>query len=225
MESVLYDERDRPDLALRYVSRDGNDTYALKLRPGSVRVSAPATNRGTSEGSDTRAVLWPPATPATRNHQTCATWSDADGNWDQQGLALRVRLDDDRLRTIVVAKNIYYGAAWQLNVYTWDSARDPYFVVHGSVWLGGAFGEGGAPRPLPWMVCARVDGRTVRVKGWAGEEAEPAWNDPVHSGSVLVPMTWVYPGKAGWYAGHIEPGDSLAMDNLETLTRSAPLRD
>jgi hypothetical protein len=217
-EVVLYDRTKAPNLAQHYVSRDGSDVYALKTGPGAVRIDAPRSNHGTPQGSDTRTVIWPPGTKAVTDQQSCASWTDSRGGWVQQGIALRVRIDGNRFRTIVVAKNTVYGASWQLNVYTWDSARTPYFQTHGAVALRAPFAQGDVPRPLPWKVCARVEGRIVTVKGWRSDEPEPGWSNPTHTGHVTLPATWVYAGKAGWYAGHIPPGGTIGMGALRTST-------
>lgn len=203
-------------LLQHHLTQDGSDRYQLRAEQGAVRVTAPPTNLSTPEGSATRSVIWPPATAISTDQQTCATWGEAPGPWAQQGLALRIRRDGTRFRTIVVAKNTVFGAEWQFNVYTWDSARSPYLAVHGSVGLRAPFEALGVPRPLPWHVCAKVQGRIVRVKGWREAEPEPGWHDPSHAGAVTLPPEWVYPGKAGWYAGHVDPGRTLAMDDLET---------
>ena len=50
------------------------------------------------------------------------------------------------------------------------------------------------------------------------DEAEPAWDDPTHSGTVTLPAEWVFTGKAGWYAGHIQPGGAIGMSDLRTAT-------
>lgn len=218
VEIVQYDATHRPDLAQQYVTRDGHDRYTLKLGAGAVRISAPRSNRATPNGSGTRSVIWPPATKAVTDQQSCATWTDAHGSWIQQGIALRVRVDGNRLRTVVIAKNIVYGAEWQFNVYTWDSARSPYFQTHGSISLRAPFERGDMPRPLPWKVCARVEGRVLRVKGWRGDESEPGWTNPSHTGAVTLPRAWVFAGKAGWYAGHIPPGGTIGMSGLRTST-------
>ena len=217
-EKVLYDKSSTPNLAQHYVTRDGTDRYTLKLGPGAVRVSAPRSNHGTEQGSDTRTVIWPPGTKAVTDQQSCASWTDSQGGWVQQGISLRVRIDGSRFRSIVVAKNTVYGAEWQFNVYTWDSARSPYLKIHGAVGLRAAFEAGDKPQPLPWKVCARVEGRVVRVKGWRSDEAEPGWKNPTHTGSVTIPAEWVFAGKAGWYAGHIPPGGTIGMGALRTST-------
>lgn len=218
VEVVLYDRTHKPDLAQHYVSRDGADRYTLKLGPGAVRISAPSTNTSTPQGSTTRTVIWPPSTTAVTDQQSCASWTDSRGASTQQGIALRVRIDGNRFRSIVVAKNIVYGANWQLNVYTWDSGRNPYFQTHGAVSLRTPFASGNTPRALPWKVCARVEGTVVRVKGWRSDESEPGWTNPSHTGSVTLPQSWVYAGKAGWYAGHIQPGGTIGMGALRTTT-------
>ncbi len=217
-EAVLYDRSKKPNLVQHYLTRDGTDRYTLKLGPGAVRIDAPRSNKGTPGGSATRTVIWPPSTKAATDQQSCASWTDSRGNWAQQGLALRVRIDGSRFRSIVVAKNIVYGANWQLNVYTWDTARSPYFRAHGAVSLRTPFASGNVARPLPWKVCARVEGRVVRVKGWRSNQPEPGWTNPSHTGSVTLPAEWVFAGKAGWYAGHIVPGGTIGMGALRTST-------
>lgn len=218
-EVVLYDASKKPNLAFHYVTRDnGTDRYGLKLGPGAVRIDAAKSNKATPEGSATRIVIWPPSTQAVTDQQSCASWTDASGTWHQQGIALRVRIDRSRFRSIVVAKNIVYGAEWQLNVYTWDSGRSPYFQTHGAVSLRAPFESGNRPRALPWKVCARVEGRVVRVKGWRSNESEPGWTNPSHTGSVTLPASWVFAGKAGWFAGHIPPGGTIGMGALRTST-------
>ncbi|MGN6695710.1 MAG: hypothetical protein ACTHN0_16155 [Aquihabitans sp.] len=217
-EVVLYDSSKEPNLALHYITRDGRDRYDLKAGTGALRVNAPRTNKATAQGSATRIAIWPPATKMTTDQQSCATWKDDEGAWVQEGIALRVRIDGSRFRSIVVAKNIVYGANWQLNVYTWDSGRSPYFTTHGAVSLRTPFADGDVPRPLPWKVCARVEGRVVTVKGWRPDESEPGWSNPQHTGQVTLPKEWVFAGKAGWYAGHIEPGGTIGMGGLRTTT-------
>jgi hypothetical protein len=86
--------------------------------------------------------------------------------------------------------------------------------MHGSVNLAPVFWPNQQLAPLPWRICARVEGDIVKVKGWIAGQAEPAWNDPVHTGSVRIPIEWVYPGKAGWYVGHLAPGHSTTMTDL-----------
>lgn len=215
VERTTFDDDDGDRFALRYLTRDADDTYELRQRPGAVRVSAPADNVGHPEGSDTRAVLWPPGVPATVDQGVCASWTDA-GPWAQQGLALRIRTDGDRLRTLLVAKNTIYGAEWQLNVYSWDTARPDPLEVHGAVTLERTLAFFDRPVPLPWTVCARTDRTLVRVKAWASAEPEPSWSDPDHTGVVRVGEPWVYAGRPGWYAGHVEPGDSVGMHGLST---------
>ncbi|HWJ97280.1 MAG TPA: hypothetical protein VNQ33_03915 [Acidimicrobiales bacterium] len=217
-EVVLYDASKKPNLAFHHITRDGSDRYDLKVGTGALRVNAPRTNKGTPQGSTTRIAIWPPATKMTTDQQSCATWKDDQGAWAQEGLALRIRIDGSRFRAIVVAKNIVYGANWQLNVYTWDSGRTPYFTTHGAVSLRTPFASGDVPQPLPWKVCARAEGRIVTIKGWRLDESEPGWSNPQHTGTVTLPSEWVFAGKAGWYAGHIDPGGTIGMGGLRTST-------
>src|SRR5690349_6941698 len=97
----LYDTNATPNLTQHYVVRNGANTYTLKLGPGAVRVSAPANQP--AAGTELRSVFWPPDTPLSESEQSCATWTDQSGSGSiQQGLALRVRTDGARFRTIVV---------------------------------------------------------------------------------------------------------------------------
>lgn len=206
-----FDQTSSHAFSFRYLSRDGSDGFASLATPGSIRISAPASNVGTN----TRTLVYPGNQPVTTDHQACATWRSQDGINTQQGLALRVRHDtpEGRWRSITVTKNVVWGANWQFNVLTWDT-RQIGWQMHGSVNLAPVFWPNQQLAPLPWRICARVEGDIVKVKGWIAGQAEPAWNDPVHTGSVRIPIEWVYPGKAGWYVGHLAPGHSTTMTDL-----------
>lgn len=213
-----FDETSSHELRFHYLTRDQTDGYTTLAVPGSLQVNAPATNRG----GNTRVVMFPNDQPVVDEHQSCATWQSQDGLNTQQGLALRIRNDlpEDRWRAVTVTKNVMWGANWQFNVLTWDSRSWAPWQVRGSVDLARVFWPGEQLAPLPWRVCARVEGDTVRVKGWLAGQPEPTWDDPVHSGSVRLPAEWVYPGKAGWYVGHLAPGHAatysdLVLDRLE----------
>lgn len=219
VEVTTYDASKRPALALHYLTRDGADRYTTKAGRGTLRVSAPGSNRGIEGNSNTRAVIWPPGTKPVVEQSSCARFTDARGAWVQQGLVLRFRIDGSRVRSIVVAKNVWYGAEWQFNVMTWDTNRNQDWQVHGSAVLRTPFERNDKPRPLPWMLCARTEGAVIRVKGWRGDESEPTWNDASHTGAVRLPAGWQVAGKPGWYAGHIPPGGTMGMSMLHTTAR------
>jgi hypothetical protein len=211
-----FDATSTPAFSLRYLTRDGTDGFGSAASPGRVRVTAPATNQGTN----TRLVLHPPAQPMTVDQQACATWADQSDLRTQQGLALRVRHDlpEGRWRAVTVVKNVVWGANWNLNVLTWDT-RDPGgWTTLGSVDLARVFWPGQVLAPLPWRVCARATGDVVTVKGWRVGEPEPAWDDPVHTGTVRLPAGWTFAGKGGWYVGHLAPGHHSTLTEL-TLDR------
>jgi hypothetical protein len=207
-------------LDLHHVTQDnGTDRYDLHQDGTGLIVDAPLSNRSTPRGSATRAVIWPPDSNPTLDATTCATWARSSP-WGQEGLALRIRQDGNRFRAIVIAKNTMYGASWRFNVYSWDSERDPYFQTHGSVDLTQVFVEDGTVRALPWRVCARTEGDQVRIKGWAVSDPQPGWESETHTGTVTVPGWLTYPGKAGWYAAHIDPGDLIALADLRAYART-----
>ncbi len=206
-----FDRSSLHSMSIHHLTRDGTDGYATTAAPGRFTARAPRTNVGTN----TRILFYPGDQPVTTDHQSCATWQSQDGAGVQQGLALRIRHDvaQHRWRAITVTKNVVWGANWQLNVTTWDSHRLGW-QMHGSVNLAPVFWPDRELAPLPWRVCGRVEGDLVRVKGWRVGTPEPSWTDPVHSGTVRVPADWVYRGKAGWYVGHLAPGQSTVMTDL-----------
>lgn len=206
-----FDQNSAHAFSFHYLSRDGADGFRSLATPGTFQATAPATNVGTN----TRLLVYPGQQPISPNHQACATWQSQDGINNQQGLALRIRHDaaEGRWRSITVTKNVVWGANWQFNVLTWDSYK-PGWQMHGSVNLAPVFWSNQQLAPLPWRICARVEGDLVRVKGWRVGQPEPDWSNANHTGAVRLPIEWVYPGKAGWYVGHLAPGQSTTMVDL-----------
>jgi hypothetical protein len=189
-----------------YLTTERNDRYDWTGGSGTMAVSAPSTNTG----GNTRGVFVPAGIPATRDHESCASWQGGHGRIIQQGVALRVRDESGGTRAITVTKNIYYGATWIFNVHTWEP--------------GGVFRPVGSRdfsavmAPEPWHLCARVVGDKVEVKLWTGADPVPAWGDKHHTGVVQLPRGWVYAGRPGGYAGHLEQGDMIRYTNLATST-------
>lgn len=208
-----FDDTRPPAFSLRYLTRDGTDGYASSATSETVVLTAPSSNQGTN----TRLVFYPPAQPMTVDQQSCATWTDQSHALAQQGLALRVRNDlpEGRWRAVTVVKNVVWMANWRFNVLTWDTRDPDGFTTNGSVDLARVFWPDRTLAPFPWRVCARATGTTITVKGWRVGGPEPAWDDPVHTGTVNLPADWVYAGKAGWYAGHLAPGHRTTMTALE----------
>ncbi|NLD78380.1 MAG: hypothetical protein GX643_17135 [Acidimicrobiales bacterium] len=206
-----FDETSQPAFTFHHLTRDGADGYLTSASKGHLKVSAATTNTGTN----TRTLIVPAGQPLSTEQQSCATWEAQTGVNTQQGLALRVRHDDaeGRWRAVTVTKNVMWGANWQFNVLTWDS-RQTGWQMHGSVNLAPVFWPDQQLAPLPWRICARVEGDLVRVKGWRVGQPEPSWDDPGHSGSVRLPAGWIYPSTAGWYVGHLAPGGSTTMSGL-----------
>lgn len=185
------------------VTPDGTDAYSLALGPRTVRGSAPATN----DGGNLRMVWWPSRAPASVDSESCLTWTRRDSVLAQPGVALRVRRDGGRSRAITVTNNITFGARWAWNTHIWESGR-PFRQI-GATYLTQAFGDHPTELPpLPWRLCARAIGSTVELKAWpTSRTSEPAWGDARYGGSVALPPGWVFPGRSGWYLGHLHPGD------------------
>ena len=214
-EAGDYDAAHLSPLAMHSLTAEGSDRMVLTTGTATARVAAPATNRGTN----TRVVVWAPATTMAVDQQSCATWSSASVPNVQQGITLRLRHDPSgRWRAVTVMKNVLYGAVWQFNVLTWDSHGSPTMSPRGAVNLEAVFRPGGVVASLPWKVCARAVGDIVTMKAWRAGEAEPAWGDASHGGSVRLPPGWAYAGKAGWYIGHVPPGGWGSMISMRTAT-------
>ena len=211
-----YDATHPSVLNAHYLTRDAGDAFAVRPGPGAFRVDGPTTNRGTN----TRMLLWPYQTPMSVDQQVCSTWTDQRGISTQQGVALRIRRDvDGRFRAITVMKNITWGANWGFNVLTWDSADPAGFRVRGAVLLPGVFyRRPPVVDPLPWRLCARVEGNLVTVKAWRIGEPEPAWGDRTHGAALAIDPAWTYAGKAGFYIGHLQPGGTAGFSQLSTAT-------
>ena len=146
------------------------------------------------------------------NEQSCATWSSESSNINQEGAALRIsEAADGAGRAITVTKNVYFHAGWIFNVHVWDTATTGVGTQIGSFDLSSVFRPGGSQVPLPWNLCARVVGPTVSFIAWPATEQPPAWDDATHGGSVTLPNGWDSVGAAGWYIGHLQPGDSATF--------------
>jgi hypothetical protein len=72
-------------------------------------------------------------------------------------------------------------------------------------------------------MCARTLNGQVQYVVWTGHNAKPAYGTPGVSGSFAIPADYDVPGKAGWWIGHVPPGDTAKFSGLRTrdLDRSA----
>ncbi len=209
---VTYDGSGDPHPQTVVLTPDGFDTYAFTSGAGSAEFAARPDNRD----SNLRQAFWPTGGPEVVDQQSCATWTSDTGGVTQQGATLRLSTATGHVRAVTVTKNVWFYALWVFNVHVWDTSSLQPFTLVGQVDLQPEFFAGGHLPPLPWHLCARVIGPTVDVKAWPDPEPEPAWGDPFHGGSVTLPGGWVYPGRAGWYIGHLQPGAAARFDDLRT---------
>ncbi len=209
---LTYDGSGDPAQRTVVLTPDGFDTYTLTSGSGSARIQARPDNRDTN----LREAFWPIDGPEVVDEQSCATWSEATGGETQQGAVLRLSTAFGRVRAVTVTKNIWFYGVWVFNVHVWDTSSLQPFTLVGQVDLRDELYPGGVLQPLPWHLCARVIGSVLDLKVWHGGEAEPAWGDGLHGGTVVLPDGWVYPGRAGWYLGHLGAGDVARFDDLRT---------
>ncbi len=219
---LTYDGGGTPQVAL--LTPDGDDGYGFTSSSTGLHVAA----LGTNDGTNLRALFWPSGSPVVADAQSCAIWTSQSGPVVQQGAALRIRRSTGRLRAVTVTKNIVYGISWVFNFHTWDTDRAQPFQQFGSVEIPGVRHRT-SDADLPWNVCARTMGRTIELKVWTDEMAEPRWGDPTWGGSATIPLGWETAGTTGWFAGHLSPGEHARFDRLRTWrsgttgeTRSQP---
>jgi hypothetical protein len=202
-----------PKLLAAVLTPDGSDTFDIVARRGTITATAPATNVGTN----LRTAFWFDDAPVEQDGLVCATWAAASSEVVQEGLALRIaQASDGSVRLVSVTKNVTVGANWLFNVHVFDTADASYTPI-GKVDLARTFELPGDPPtvvPLPWRVCARIEGSTVAIKAWRRAEPEPSWRDPAHSGRVELPDGAPESGRFGWYVGHIHPGMSAVFTEL-----------
>ena len=174
-------------------------------------VSAPATNQGVN----LRSVGWFDEGTLSVDAESCATWTEFSGPIAQAGVALRVRSAPGGAQAITVTNNIMWGARNGWNVHLWSGARGDLI---GQIVLTHSFGPTVYQTPpLPWRLCARVVGPTLQFKAWslAIDPTEPEWTDPGYGAGFVLPPEWVYPGRAGWYVGHLVSGDQAGYRSLQ----------
>lgn len=195
------------------LTSDKADAYTFTSGSGAVTVNAPTTNTGIN----LRVLFWPAAGRVTADSQSCADWTSQTGP-TQQGALMRIAsLSNGGLRAILVTKNIWFYGEYYFNVYVVDTTHAPMLTRVGYVSLRGELQRAPALyQPLPWFMCARVTGDQVQILVWHYGEPPPQWGDRSHGGTVKLPAGWIYPGRAGWYIGHVPPGGSAGFTNLST---------
>ncbi len=205
---------------------EGSDRFRFELEPApegvggpgpTVSVSAPADNLG----GNLRTAWWLDGSQPSVDQESCVTWSEFSGDAVQAGVALRVRQVAGRTQAITVTNNVMWGARNGWNVHLWNGGRQGELI--GQVSLTHSFGATVFQQPpLPWRLCARVVGISLEFKAWSltAHSTEPRWSDPGFGSSFMLPRGWHYPGHAGWYVGHLRPGDSTAYRSL----RSSPMQ-
>lgn len=173
----------------------------------------------TNTSSNARGLFWPTGQTPMLDAESCARWQPETPttHYAQEGATLRVRTNPDgSTDAITVTKNIWFGAIWVFNEHTWNTAASPVLTIIGQFNLQSVFdpsGDPSRPAPLPWDLCAKTIGATLSFVAWLDNTPRPDYGDPKHGGSVTVPAAYVYPGQAGWYIGHLNPGQASVFDH------------
>jgi hypothetical protein len=200
------------------LTRDGDGQYGVTVAGGTMTVTGAAV-----DGSNTRVIVWPAAATPTLDQTVCSTWTDQSSVVNQQGVALRIHTAAGATRAVTVTKNVWFAVSRIFNVHVWDTSQPAVGAVLGQFDLGETFQMPyQAPKPLPWRLCARVQGSTLDFIAWPLTTTEPAWGDPGRGGSVTLPPGWDTPGVTGWYAGHLSPGEHLTIGDLVPALTPAP---
>jgi hypothetical protein len=214
--------QDRPDVVSADLTPDGFDRYEFihtesEPRTGDDRSNVAVSARTANQHGNLRTVWWMDGQRPTVDQESCVTWSEYSGPIVQAGVALRVRKVGDHTQAITVTNNIMWGARNGWNLHLWNGGTHGDLI--GQAVLSHSFGTSTFNQPpLPWRLCARVVGTTLEFKAWslATNPVEPDWSDPGFGTSFGLPKGWVYPGQAGWYVGHLRPGDSTVFRSLRS---------
>lgn len=199
-----------PGLRAAFITVDADDDFGIAVDGDVTTVTAAPTNTD----ANTRLVLWRSSTPRTADQRSCVSWTEEGTAADhavQPGVALRIRSSAGRTQAIVVTKNVFHYGFWTYDVHLMDSAAEQPFVLIGRVNLIDVVLRSGVLAPSPWRLCAQVVGDALSMKLWPGDVDEPAWSDGVHGAGLVLPPGWDEPGAAGWYAGHVGPGQALEL--------------
>lgn len=170
-------------------------------------------------GGNTRQLYWPPNMAPAVNSRSCADFAvdtqEGKTPLQQQGLAVRIRNQDGRVRAITVTKNVVYDIGWFFNAHTWDTSRsDAPFVGLGQ-WDMGAVVAPYGYAPLPWRACLQVIDQFLAFKIWVpATTSEPGWDNARHVRTALIPAEFVYAGQSGWYAGHLVSNGAVSYRNM-----------
>jgi len=185
----------------------GTDTYLLAGDAEVTTVTASLANHG----GNTR-IGFVARTDPTVDHGACVTVAGSTNDFRQEGVLVRWT----GTRGVTVTKGVWAGVNTVANVHTWDltAPADQRFTQIAQFPLTGLGWPKATAVPLPWRICASVSGPTLTFKVWPLAMAEPADGDPCCTGTVTVP--WVEAGRAGWYAGHLQPGHTLVYRDLAT---------
>jgi hypothetical protein len=205
-----------PELGGAVLTRSPADSvYGVSYGPGQLTVTS------TTNGGNMRMIVWPGDQAASADQVGCATWRQRSEPVNQEGIALRIRREGARTRAITVTKNVYGRIYNAFNVHVWDTDAPGVYTPKGDqFWPASMAGV-----PLPIRMCARVTGTVVEFVVWPVTGAVPGppdWDDPEHSHRVDVGAEWAAPGTAGWYAGHLNQGDTVRYDGLVAHAGSEP---
>ncbi|QIG44014.1 hypothetical protein G5V58_15620 [Nocardioides anomalus] len=193
------------------VLTSGPERFAVATEGRGVTITGLAPTGVVPPFWNRRQVLVPRGARPARDQTVCATWV-RETNWsNQQGLAVRVsRPHGGPLRALTLTKNVFGHATWWINLLSW---RGQEFTTLGQFDMSGVVSQDGERvRAFPWRICLRAEGERLGFKVWLPRrEPEPAWDDPGHTAWVSAPER---SGLAGWYAGHLAPGDQLRYADL-----------
>jgi hypothetical protein len=115
-----------------------------------------------------------------------------------------------------VTKNVFFGIWWTFNVHLWDSTSSHPFTLIGQFDESSILRSNIIQNSDPWHVCARADGSLFQFIVWSGTNPQPSWDDASAVQQVNLPAGWDYPGRAGWYIGHLNAGDVDTFTDMQT---------
>ncbi len=179
--------------------------YTYTEANGTVTVTAASTT-----GANNREFFWGSKGNTEADTEACATFSGNEAAiYDQPGIALRIANNGNQ--AVTVTENVWEGIRNVFNFHMWNTATPGVYTLFAQVTISSL---PMAPATWPLSMCARITGTTMQFVVWTQAMTQPAWGDPTWGGQATLPVSAPGAGRAGFYAGHAEPGTPMTYSHL-----------
>jgi hypothetical protein len=179
--------------------------YTYSEANGTVSVTSAATT-----GANNREFFWGSQGITEADTEACATFTgNESATYYQPGIALRITNSSNQ--AVTVTENVWEGIRNVFNFHTWNMATPGVYALFAQRTISAL---PVAPATWPLHMCARITGTTMQFVVWTQAMTQPAWDNPTWGGQATLPASAPAAGRAGFYAGHVEPGTSMTYSDL-----------